>query len=175
MKPTYQRLQEEGPPRIEGTPLFHDYEEDFTTFYVASFSERAYAFVLDVVFYSPISLLVNMPFTRKLEWLASFDQKPEYLILTSLLWFLPFFLYFLVPIAMWGQSLGKSIVGLRVIRSDYGAGVAFPRVMLRETLGKALSVLSFGAGIFMALFDSRCRMLHDRMSETVVISYRRRR
>lgn len=174
MKPTFQRLQEEGPPKIEGTPLYHDYDEDFTTFSVASLIERLFAFVLDVVLYSPISLLVNMPFNRKLEWLASFDRTTEYLILTSLLWFLPFFAYFLVPTALWGQTLGKSIVGLRVIRADYGAGLLFPHVLLRETIGKVLLILTLGGGVIVAAYDPQRRMLHDRMAKSLVVSYRRR-
>jgi uncharacterized RDD family membrane protein YckC len=45
-------------------------------------------------------------------------------------------------------------------------------VLLRETLGKALSALILGIGFFMAGFGERRQALHDRLASTHVIRFR---
>jgi uncharacterized RDD family membrane protein YckC len=67
-----------------------------------------------------------------------------------------------------GQTLGKMIVGVRVVRQD-GRPLGWGQVLLRETLGKIVSALLLLIGYIMAGFDSKKRALHDRMASTYVI------
>lgn len=67
-----------------------------------------------------------------------------------------------------GQTPGKMILRLRVVRCDGGA-VGYGRAFLREVPGKFLSALIFYIGYAMAGFDSRKQALHDRLAGTYVL------
>lgn len=172
LKPSYQQIQEMGPPKLRGVRLFHNYDEDFTCFAPASLNKRMYAFVVDVLLFWPIFKLAKMPFERKLEWIQATVPGFEYFFFLGLIFVVPYFLYFVFPVAMWGQTLGKYIVGLRVIRDDYGAGVPFPVVLLRESLGKVLVFIPFMIFAFFGGVSSTKKGIHDLFCRTVVITYR---
>jgi uncharacterized RDD family membrane protein YckC len=66
-----------------------------------------------------------------------------------------------------GQTLGKRVMNIRVIRKDalpLTAGDAFLRY-----LGYYLGSLFFGIGFLWALFDDKSQGLHDKMANTYVV------
>jgi uncharacterized RDD family membrane protein YckC len=67
-----------------------------------------------------------------------------------------------------GQSIGKMIVGIRILRLD-GKPVSLGRILLRQTLGYFLTALTLGLGFLIAALSSKGRTLHDLMAGTVVI------
>jgi uncharacterized RDD family membrane protein YckC len=72
-----------------------------------------------------------------------------------------------------GQSIGKMLTRLRIVRTD-GSSATKRSIVLRQTLGYALSFATFGLGFLFALVDRRGRALHDFLSGTVVIFADRR-
>ncbi|PTQ56806.1 MAG: hypothetical protein BSOLF_2608 [Candidatus Carbobacillus altaicus] len=83
------------------------------------------------------------------------------------LWFVLILSYFILMTYVFGQTLGKMVMGIRVEMSD-GKERSFGAVVLRETIGRAASLIFFGFGYWMIVFDKKKRAMHDRIAETVV-------
>lgn len=76
--------------------------------------------------------------------------------------------YFIVlELAMNGQSLGKRIFGLRVIREN-GRPVEFTQTLIRGLLRTSLDMMY--VGIFVILFSKKHKRLGDMAAGTVVVS-----
>jgi uncharacterized RDD family membrane protein YckC len=67
-----------------------------------------------------------------------------------------------------GQSVGKMLTGLRVVKYD-GSAATLKSLCLRHLIGYPLTVLTLGIGFFLSVFSSRGRALHDFIAGTVVI------
>lgn len=72
-----------------------------------------------------------------------------------------------------GQSIGKIVTGLRIVRID-GTAPSIGSIAFRQTGGYLLTLASFGLGFFVSFFSSKGRTLHDYLSGTVVIYADRR-
>ena len=73
--------------------------------------------------------------------------------------------YYVGTTTVWGHTLGKAALGIRVLGPD-GAPPGIGRALVRETLGKFLSTI-FWIGFLMAAGKQK-RGLHDRISGTEV-------
>jgi uncharacterized RDD family membrane protein YckC len=67
-----------------------------------------------------------------------------------------------------GQTLGKKIFGLKVVRAD-GSPPGFGVALLRQTVGYFISNLFFGLGFLWVAFESNNRGWHDIISGTYVV------
>jgi uncharacterized RDD family membrane protein YckC len=76
--------------------------------------------------------------------------------------------YYVVLTVYGGQTLGKMILGIQVIRVDLQPN-QWGHIIIREFPGKIISSLILLIGYIMAAFDSQKRALHDRMASTVVV------
>ena len=72
-----------------------------------------------------------------------------------------------------GQSIGKMLTGLRVVRRD-GTNPTFGALFLRHIIGYPLTILTGGIGFIIAAFNQKGRSLHDFIAGTVVVYGRRR-
>ncbi|MEN9833977.1 MAG: hypothetical protein RL011_170 [Pseudomonadota bacterium] len=149
-------------------PLFQ-IVEDLSLYKPASFVQRWYALTLDLAFLGPLNVLVGMPFVRYLEHLEAYGQNSRLLVLSLILKILPIIIYVVIPTWITGQTLGKRIVGIKVVRSDYSLPLSLSQVVVRETLGKLSLVLTLGLGLMSMFSSKRRRGLHDRLSQTLVI------
>lgn len=110
---------------------------------------------------------------------------------TLLFWLLAMFgialVYYWVQHAAWGATIGKRLLGMRVVTSDrspigvWAAGLracAFlvgPAICVLPTVPLLLSIvgeLLWLADTGMVVFDSRARCLHDKLAGTIVIRQR---
>jgi uncharacterized RDD family membrane protein YckC len=153
-------------------PIFHDHREDFTVYPAAGFVLRWYALTLDLAFSAPLNVLVKLPFSRYLERLEAYGHRRESLLVATLLTAIPFVLYFLAPTALWGVTLGKKIVGLRVVAAGDRGGLGFEQALMRETIGRLLTLATLGAGYLMVAWTPSRRALHDHLAGTRVVSLR---
>lgn len=78
------------------------------------------------------------------------------------------FLYFGFLWGTYGKTVGMSIFGIKVIRTD-GEPVGFFRAGLRGTAGYWISGLILGLGYIWAVFDSGRQAWHDKLFNTIVI------
>jgi uncharacterized RDD family membrane protein YckC len=84
--------------------------------------------------------------------------------LRAFAWFLPL-LYATLFHWLWGQTMGKMLVGVRVVAVD-GGPLSFRRALGR-TLAWVLAALPMGAGLALAALPDK-RGLHDRLAGTRV-------
>jgi uncharacterized RDD family membrane protein YckC len=67
-----------------------------------------------------------------------------------------------------GQSVGKLITGIRIVRTD-GRQASPARIALRQSLGYLATALSLGLGFLLSALNRSGRTLHDFLSGTVVV------
>lgn len=72
-----------------------------------------------------------------------------------------------------GQTIGKIVTGLRIVRID-GSAPTIGAIAFRQTGGYFLTLATAGIGFFISFFGSKGRALHDYLSGTVVIYADRR-
>lgn len=73
----------------------------------------------------------------------------------------------LLPVVS-GQSVGKMVTGLRVVGLN-GQRVNIGSILIRQIGGYLLTLLTGGLGLFLSVFSSKGRALHDLISGTVVV------
>lgn len=132
----------------------------------------------------PLQLPVAGPFPRALAWFIDAGIRFGGLSLAStpLLWlenfgkgifamltFLMLWGYPIVMEAIWGQTIGKRALGLRVLSRD-GAPVGWNAAIVRNLL-RTVDMLPFGyaIGVLSSLFDAHGRRLGDLVAGTVVV------
>jgi uncharacterized RDD family membrane protein YckC len=67
-----------------------------------------------------------------------------------------------------GQSIGKIAAGLRIVKLD-GTPASTGTILLRQTVGYLITLLTGGIGFMISVFSSKGRALHDYLTGTVVI------
>jgi len=69
-----------------------------------------------------------------------------------------------------GQSIGKKIVGIKVVRRDGSTASLARLVLLRNFVNGLLSIIPFyGLADTLAIFGETRQCLHDRLADTMVI------
>lgn len=79
--------------------------------------------------------------------------------------------YFAGSTACWGQTAGKRLLGLRVMRAD-GGPVGGGQAFFRETLGRLAAGFLLGLGYLWVLMDRQGQGWHDKLAGTVVVRAR---
>ena len=77
------------------------------------------------------------------------------------------FVYFAVPLAASGRTLGMGVIGIRVVRAD-GRDLSGRRAVGR-VLALPLSFLLFGVGLALILLRGDRRALHDLIAGSAVV------
>ncbi len=132
----------------------------------AKFGDRFVAYALDTIpfvagfiatlFIVMVRLQALPPVPRSVERLGA--------------WWLGLMLLYQFAGNLCGASIGKRLMGLKVVRQD-GTSLGFFRSFVR-TLGWVLSTPFFNFGFLIALFHPQTRTLHDILSGAVVIEAR---
>ncbi|KZE53974.1 hypothetical protein AV540_07015 [Brevibacillus parabrevis] len=130
----------------------------------AGFWIRVAATLLDSLFLIGVSMLIFNSLRRNL------GVSGDFLSLIDLLEAL-FGLLYLVLLTWWtGQTLGKQIIGIRVISAKHARGrLTGGQVILREVLGKLLSSLVFCIGYMWVGWNPQKQGWHDLLAKTYVI------
>jgi uncharacterized RDD family membrane protein YckC len=160
-KPTYlQRMRESG--QTAGQVRY------------AGFWIRFVARVIDGVLLGVVGLIIRLPLMVMLgvggREIGSVAMLPAILALAGVMTLINLALaagYEVYFLSTRGATIGKQILGLRVIRADGGpvsAGLAAGRF-----LSAILSAIIFYIGFIIAAFDVEKRSLHDRICNTRVI------
>lgn len=91
----------------------------------------------------------------------------------SLVSYLIYMSYFIVPTALYGQTLGKKLLKVRVVRMDGSGEVGFGIAFARETIGRTISGLPLCLGYLGASIRDDRRTFHDLIFGTRVVSLNR--
>ncbi len=77
-------------------------------------------------------------------------------------------MFYIIGMWVWqGQTLGKMVTGIKVIRTD-SSPLMLPHAVARF-LGLLLSIAMLGIGLIWIAFDSRKQGIHDKIADTYVV------
>jgi uncharacterized RDD family membrane protein YckC len=94
-----------------------------------------------------------------------FSGGPSLFLIVTLL--LVFTAYHVLQTGLWGQTLGKKLIGIKVVTAT-GEIPSFSRALLR-VVGFFFAALPLGWGVAILALDPRRQGLHDRIAETFVV------
>jgi uncharacterized RDD family membrane protein YckC len=84
------------------------------------------------------------------------------------------FLYYALQHGRWGQTVGKRMLALRVVRADDFGRISYGQAAWRLVFAYVLSLLTCGIGgvvdVAWILWDERRQALHDKVARTVVVA-----
>ena len=75
--------------------------------------------------------------------------------------------FVILPLAR-GQSFGKMLTGLTIVNID-GSDPGVGRLLIRNTVGYAITILTGGLGFVIAALNSSGRTLHDLLTGTILV------
>ncbi len=139
----------------------------------AGFATRLIAFFIDRLILTVIISVVTIVgrfVTDSLpinEWLGT--EQLAWMIVTTLLVLLGVLIHLSYDIGFWlltGQTPGKRIMGVRIVRSD-GERITFGNAVRRE-IGYFISGILF-LGYLWVLLDNRRQAFHDKLAGTLVV------
>lgn len=137
----------------------------------AGFFVRLAAFLLDMLLVNIMLLMVKIPvWCIQLVIGDSFLFAPILFSYTifDILYYLLTVGYFILATYFCGTTLGKYLLKIKVISAD-GQKLDFMSVLIRETVGRYLSVLLLYIGYMIAAWDRDKQGLHDRIADTYVV------
>lgn len=83
------------------------------------------------------------------------------------------FLYYVLQHGRWGQTLGKRVMSLRVVRADDAGPISYGQAAWRLLFAYLISLATCGVGglidVAWILWDRRRQALHDKVARTVVV------
>jgi uncharacterized RDD family membrane protein YckC len=94
-----------------------------------------------------------------------FSEIPD---LAALFFFLGIFVYYVVMEAVWGATLGKMILRLRIVRLD-GSPIGWPEALVRTLLRLVDGLFGYILGAILMNTSARRQRLGDMAAKTVVI------
>jgi uncharacterized RDD family membrane protein YckC len=159
--------------------VFHDlssiHEKKANPWQGASVSDRVLAFFIDILLLSPFLQLVLVPFSKKIEIVSL--TAPDSMELMALMGISGILVVALVAAfqtlcwTFWGATPGKYFLKLRVVSIRHGEqrGMPWGQALLRSLVW-CLEFALLGIPFLEVLSHHRRRPLHDRASETSVIS-----
>ena len=89
-------------------------------------------------------------------------------LLTSLSSIPVILFYVIIPLKKNGQTLGKKMLGLRVVHDKKDSPLSYWQVIFRETIGKILSSILF-IGYLIVPFNRKKKGFHDYLGATRVV------
>lgn len=135
----------------------------------ASIVERFVALLIDYgVIFIPLQLVLrfvldSMPAAKAVDYLI-----PALIVIN-----ICFVLYETIFSCGDRVTLGKSLVGIAVMKEDSSGPISFVRSFLRA-IGYYVSAALLGCGFLWAIIDDRHRSLHDMLGGSVVVRIRRK-
>lgn len=153
--------------------------------YPAGFISRYIAFLLDVLIIVAVTFIaaniarITLTFFGFDQFLPEANQQRTVVELSQTVMavirftvtiiggFLTFGVYSIVSWVLMGKTLGKALMGLRVLGED-GHRVKFRQALIRA-LSYYISGLALFAGFLWVLVDDRRQAWHDKLARTVVV------
>lgn len=77
-------------------------------------------------------------------------------------------IYSVTMITLYGATVGKMAVGIRVVTVD-GSKITWTKAIMREIVGKFVSAIILLIGFIMVAFDAKKQGLHDKIAGTYVV------
>lgn len=144
-------------------------------FKFASFSQRIFAVILDFAIISSITSglyltfsLFNLPVINQTQATSVGSSNIVVLAIASLALYLAILIYPTVFTGLFGGTIGKIILGLKIVNSA-GQKLKISQVIIRTLIGYTLELLTLFFGFFWVLFDRKKQALEDKLAASYVI------
>ena len=140
-------------------------------FNYAGFWRRFLASFLDGIILMVVNLLIGVVTGLVLGLTGVDSNSTVYIMVMSvinILNYLVMFSYYVYFIGSRGQTVGKMIMGIKVMKFD-GSNPSYVSAFLREVVGKLLSSIVLLLGYLWMLWDSKKQTWHDKIAGTVVV------
>ncbi|WP_102691058.1 RDD family protein [Rummeliibacillus pycnus] len=130
----------------------------------AGFWTRFWAYIIDLIVISSLTAITVKPLFYFTGW-EEFQIMyiTPYTFATGLI----FYGYFVIMTKIWGQTIGKMVLGIRVI-SENGQPLTWGTVLFRECIGRFISVTIKLLYIIVA-FTPNHKAIHDFIADTKVV------
>jgi uncharacterized RDD family membrane protein YckC len=146
-----------------GEPSTAEPRYDFAGFWI-----RFAANLIDDLFILGLTFLIFNPIRRALGY------EPGSLSFVDLVEFIVDMLYMILLTWWSGQTLGKMIMGIRVVSARHTRGsLTLGQVLLREVIGKLLSLIVLGLGYLWVAWSGKKQGWHDMIAKTYVVRERK--
>ena len=133
----------------------------------AGFWTRFWAYIIDLIVISSLTAITVKPLFYFTGW-----EEFQIMYLTPFQFAiaLVFYGYFVIMTKIWGQTIGKMILGIRVV-SENGQSLTWGTVLFREWIGRFISVTIKLLYIIVA-FTPNHKAIHDFIADTKVVHER---
>ncbi len=132
---------------------------------LSSYNKRAFAFMIDDML---VSILFAIIFWDTLRGLTTFEALFRFVNSLFLYIIVVKSIYQTIFIAMYGQTLGKMLVKIRVINQEYFDQPSWLESFQRALM-RALSEVVFYIGFAVANFSPLRQTWHDKTAKTLVV------
>ncbi|PWA11138.1 hypothetical protein DCC39_09875 [Pueribacillus theae] len=151
------------------TDLMEELDTPKQTEYVyAGFWIRFWAYLLDLLVIGSLNRIVVNPIIQ------IFDiepGEPAFLPIETILTGVVFFLYFALMTKYFNQTIGKMVLGIKVISKD--EKLAWDTILFREVVGRFISKALFGLVYVWVAFPPDKQGVHDYFADTWVVHTRK--
>ncbi len=144
--------------------------EQSQSFTYGGFWRRFFALIIDSIILTIIFFLILFLIIGPDNFLTELLKEEEgpkvsfaQFIFIFIIW-----LYYVSLTVIYGGTIGKLILGLRVVDQNYQK-ISWGRAILREIIGKFISGLVFSLGYLWVIFDSKKQAWHDKIAGTYVV------
>jgi len=160
------------PPNTAPVTPVSSVQQDVQVEY-AKIRDRLLAVFIDGLILSTISFVVNFALGMVGALVGSTTSpNPIFSIISiaisGLVWIAQI-VYPIYFVGSRGQTLGKMIMKIKVIKEDTGEIPGYTTAFLRETVGKFVSGIVLGIGYIVAYKDPKKQSWHDKIAHTIVI------
>ncbi len=153
---------------------FHDSEEDYSDCPPAGFGVRLLALALDGVILAIINQIIQIVaiflHLGSKGGIGDFGKLPGTFQFAAIVIELIFSFFIIIsPLKNSGQTPGKKVLKIRVVRDNFHTNLTWAQIVFREWLVKALSFLLFFISLPMVIFRKDKKVIHDVVCGTQVV------
>ncbi|MGM9967060.1 MULTISPECIES: RDD family protein [unclassified Rummeliibacillus] len=130
----------------------------------AGFWTRFWAYLIDLIVISSLTSILVKPLFLLIGWE---DLEILHLSLYGSVTSFIFYIYFVLMTKLWGQTIGKMALGIRVV-SENQKPLTWGTVLFRECIGRIISVTVKILYIIVA-FTPCNKAIHDYIADTIVV------
>tara|TARA_Y100001954_G_C15820801_1_gene609852 strand:- start:4030 stop:4581 length:552 start_codon:yes stop_codon:yes gene_type:complete len=169
-------------PKVENRELkdpeefkkFHKSEEDYSLCPPAGFGVRLLALGLDglilAIINQTVTILAIYTHLGREGNFGDFEKiPPHFQMIAVFLSTLISFLIIIRPLKKKGQTPGKRVLKIKVVRENFDIDLSWGQVIFREWVFKSVSFLLFFISLPMVMFRKDKRVLHDVICGTQVV------
>lgn len=135
------------------------------SFEQAGFALRLGAFMLDLILLLLLMLFITLIATNFINYQAIINKIG--LVIIMAVWIYNF----LILASIRGQTIGKQLVGIRIISLDQSRAKV-SQIIIRHTFGYFIATIAFALGFLWLLWDKKQQGWHDKLAKTLVIKKR---